>query len=81
VTDRGFDNGRRFRKAQIVPVYIIDDTSLCQLETAFAPEGERCVLVSGHKLERQLAAVQLLRAIAAMILLLTGVYPASGAFT
>lgn len=59
VTDRGFDNGWRFRNADEIPVFIIDATRLGQVETAFVPEGARAIFVSGRNLERQFDAFYL----------------------
>jgi hypothetical protein len=59
VVDRGFDNGWRFRNADAIPVYIVDATSLGQIETAFVPEGSRAIFISGRNLERQFDAFYL----------------------
>ncbi|WP_257169612.1 hypothetical protein [Bradyrhizobium sp. SRS-191] len=53
VIDREFDNGWRFRNADEIPVFIVDATSLGQVETAFVPEGARTIFISGRNLERQ----------------------------
>lgn len=59
VTDSGFDNGSRFRNADEIPVFIVDATTLGQVETAFVPEGARAIFVSGRNLERQFDAFYL----------------------
>jgi hypothetical protein len=59
VVDKGFDNGWRFRNADAIPVYIVDSTSLGQIETAFVPEGARSILISGRSLELQFDAFYL----------------------
>jgi hypothetical protein len=55
----GIDNGWRFRNADAIPVYIVDATSLGQIETAFVPEGQRAIFISGRNLERQFDAFYL----------------------
>lgn len=52
VTDRGFDNGLRFVDADEIPVYLIDASHLGRIETAFVPNGERCVFVNAGSLDR-----------------------------
>jgi hypothetical protein len=59
VVDRGFDNGWRFRNADAIPVYIVEATSLGQIETAFVPEGSRAIFISCRNLERQFDAFYL----------------------
>jgi hypothetical protein len=52
VKDRGFDNGLRFKNAQIIYVYIVDDASLGRVENIFVPDKERCIFVSAKSLDR-----------------------------
>ncbi len=51
VTDRGFDDGLVFTNAETVPVFLIDRQSLGDAETAFVPEGCRCIFLSVYSLD------------------------------
>jgi hypothetical protein len=49
--DRRFDNGLRFVNADDIAVFIIDGASLGRTETAFVPEGARCIFINGASLD------------------------------
>jgi hypothetical protein len=59
VVDQRIDNGWRFRNADAIPVYIVDATSIGQIETTFVPEGTRSIFIIGRNLERQFDAFYL----------------------